>query len=134
METAVVHCPRGWPPTTNLERSRGGAPTGLKADPTGPICTAESIRVDNASDCLPNCRPAQAVAARPQRPRAASGGMRQPMTRHVSTDAAADVRVIVPENLLEIVDSNFYDYSKSGLNDAANGTIAPRRGKNEHNA
>lgn len=44
------------------------------------------------------------------------------------------MRVIVPENLLEIVDSNSYDYSKSGLNDAADGTIAPRRGKNEHNA
>ncbi|MCA8204118.1 hypothetical protein LGM71_24035 [Burkholderia sp. AU33545] len=57
-----------------------------------------------------------------------------PTTRHVSTDAAADARVIVPENLLEIVDSNSYDYSKSGLNGAANGTIAPRRGKNEHNA
>ncbi|WP_159085731.1 hypothetical protein [Burkholderia sp. MSMB0856] len=60
--------------------------------------------------------------------------MRQATTWHVSTDAAADARVIVPENLLEIVDSNSYDCSKSGLNDAANWTIAPRRGKNQHNA
>ncbi|MGU7811784.1 hypothetical protein [Burkholderia sp. AW49-1] len=60
--------------------------------------------------------------------------MRQPTMWHVSTDAAADARAIVPEILLEIVDSNFYDYSKSGLNDVANGTSAPRRGKNEHNA
>ncbi|WP_175910397.1 MULTISPECIES: hypothetical protein [unclassified Burkholderia] len=109
-------------------------PTGRKTARNGPVVTAESIRVDNAIDCLPDCRSTQEIAARPRHPRSAKAGMRQATTRHVSTDAAADARVIVPENLLEIVDSNSYDCSKSGLNDAANGTIAPRRGKNEHNA